>query len=223
MRIVESRYQSAKPTPRCCKRKTRTCRCNFQVEFFTVCADQVDEAVLIAVSKNWGIRTVWCLMTEKDTKNIGHCSGLNRGPVITRMLSRTTDVELIPSHVCFFEVYTRNTLHSTKWHLNLRIETYPPGSPGWLSLFSMLGPSFLLNGISFVVRGGGGRRFSCTYLPYSSSYRTVQKLFENSFRRFRSRSHALTHALSSGLTSKNASKKNSPQAAKETAHVVATR
>ena len=27
------------------------------------------------------------------------------------------------------------------------------------------------------------------------------------------------HALSSGLTSKNASKKNSPQAAKETAHV----
>jgi len=54
------------------------------------------------------------------------------------------------------------------------------------------------------------------YLQYST---TVQKLFENSFRRFRSRSHAQSHALSSGLTSKNASKKNSPQAAKGTAHV----
>ena len=62
----------------------------------------------------------------------------------------------------------------------------------------------------------GGRRFLCTY---TVQYSTVQKLFENSFRRFRSRSHA----LSSGLTSKNASKKNSHQAAKETAHVNATR
>ena len=53
------------------------------------------------------------------------------------------------------------------------------------------------------------------YVPTVLQYSTVQKLFENSFRRFRSRSHA----LSSGLTSKNAAKKNSPQAAKETAHV----
>jgi hypothetical protein len=44
----------------------------------------------------------------------------------------------------------------------------------------------------------GGRRFLCTY--------TVQY-----------------SVLSSGLTSKNASKKNSHQAAKETAHVNATR
>jgi hypothetical protein len=45
----------------------------------------------------------------------------------------------------------------------------------------------------------GGRRFLCTY---TVQYSTV---------------------LSSGLTSKNASKKNSHQAAKETAHVNATR
>ena len=41
---------------------------------------------------------------------------------------------------------------------------------------------------------------------------TVQKLFENSFRRFRSRSLQR-------IDFKNASKKNSPQAAKGTAHV----
>ena len=59
--------------------------------------------------------------------------------------------------------------------------------------------SFLLNGISFVVRGGGGggrRRFFVQY--YSTE--TFWKFFPR-------------------LTSKNASKKNSPQAAKEMAHV----
>jgi hypothetical protein len=53
------------------------------------------------------------------------------------------------------------------------------------------------------------------YVPTIQYSTTAQILFENSFRRFRSRAHA----LSSGSTSKNASKNNSPQAAKETAHV----
>ena len=61
---------------------------------------------------------------------------------------------------------------------------------------SLDGQSFILNGIWwFVVRG---RRFLCTYNT------TVQKLFENSFRRFRSRSLQR-------IDFKNASKKNSPQ------------
>ena len=68
------------------------------------------------------------------------------------------------------------------------------GFAGLAFIIFHVGTILSIKWISFVVRGGGGRRFSCTYLPYSSSYRTVQKLFENSFRRFRSRSHALTHS-----------------------------
>jgi len=78
-----------------------------------------------------------------------------------------------------------------------------------LKVWIDLTQSFILNGIWWFVVVVV---FVVPTIQYST---TVQKLFENSFRRFRSRSHA----LSSGLTSKNASKKNSPQAAKETAHV----
>ena len=86
------------------------------------------------------------------------------------------------------------------------------------ALVSCLSKSFYLKW-NFV-RGSWSSFFMFVfYVPTVLQYSTVQTLFENSFRRFRSRSHAQSHALSSGLTSKNASKKNSPQAAKGTAHV----
>jgi len=117
----------------------------------------------------------------------GHAPRAQEGRPFTGISRPRTEV--LRTRAYFSAANTLLRIRASRGHLNL---------------------SFILNGISTVVRGSWWSSFFM-YLQYCTvlQYRNFLKIISDDF----------AHALSSGLSSKNASKKNSPQTAKETAHV----